>query len=50
MRHEVSDEYRFVTDWRAEETCGVADELFDPTTLTEWWPSVYLEVRAIAPP
>jgi len=47
----MNNEYHFITRWRVEGTEGeVADILGDPTTLTEWWPSVYLDVRELAPP
>ena len=43
--------YHFVTRWRVQGSCGeVADILNDPTTLTRWWPSVYLEVEELEPP
>jgi hypothetical protein len=46
----VSRDYRFVTRWRVEGTCGeVADILGDPLRLSVWWPSVYLDVQEIAP-
>ena len=48
MRHDVSGESPFVTDWRVDETCGgAAGERSDPATLTSWWPSVAREVPAI---
>lgn len=43
--------YHFVTRWCVQASCGeVADILNDPTTLTRWWPSVYLEVEELEPP
>ena len=43
-------EYRFLTAWRVEGTCGeVADILGDPLTFPTWWPSVYLEVDDLTP-
>lgn len=45
------NDYQFVTRWRVHGTCGeVADILYDPTTLPQWWPSVYLAVDQIEPP
>jgi hypothetical protein len=47
----VSSAYHFITRWRVEGTCGeVADVLGDPTSLTRWWPSVYLDVEQLNPP
>jgi hypothetical protein len=46
----LSNNYQFVTRWRAEGTCGeVADILGDPLGLERWWPSVYLSVEQIVP-
>jgi hypothetical protein len=46
----TSDQYHFVSRWRVEATCGeVADILGDPLLFPGWWPSVYAEVREIAP-
>lgn len=43
--------YQFVTRWRIQGSCGeVADILNDPTTLPQWWPSVYLQVEELEPP
>ena len=45
------NEYRFLTRWRVEGTCGeVADVLGDPLALAQWWPSVYLQVDELEPP
>lgn len=45
-----SDDYHFVTHWRMQ---GTPDEviavLADARDLPRWWPSVYLDVREIAP-
>ncbi len=42
--------YHFITRWRVDGTCGeVADILGDPIALPHWWPSVYLDVRELAP-
>lgn len=47
----MSSAYHFITRWRVEGTCGeVADVLGDPTSLTRWWPSVYLDVEQLNPP
>jgi hypothetical protein len=47
----AANEYRFVTNWRVEGTCGeAADVLGDPLGLARWWPSVYLAVEEIRPP
>jgi hypothetical protein len=41
----ISNEYHFVTHWRVK---APVEEVFDiisnPTDLTRWWPSVYLDV------
>lgn len=43
-------EYHFLTHWRV---AGTVDEVFailaDSGALAEWWPSVYLDVREVAP-
>ena len=45
------NDYRFISRWRVEGTCGeVADVLGDPLALAEWWPSVYLQVEELRPP
>jgi hypothetical protein len=45
------NEYRFLTRWRVEGTCGeVADVLGDPVSLASWWPAVYLRVEELNPP
>jgi hypothetical protein len=42
--------YHLVTTWRFEaKTNEVGAVLSDVERLTEWWPSVYLDVRVIAP-
>jgi hypothetical protein len=44
-------DYRFVTTWRVEGTCGeVADVLRDPLDLVRWWPAVYLAAEEIERP
>ncbi len=45
-----SNEYHFVTHWRVESTIAeVADILGNAPDLVRWWPSVYLEVKELAP-
>lgn len=44
------NDYHFVTEWRVP---GTISEVFDvllgdPASLTEWWPSVYLDVQILA--
>jgi hypothetical protein len=47
----IVNDYRFLSRWRVEGTCGeVADVLGDATSLTRWWPSVYLDVQELRPP
>jgi hypothetical protein len=47
----MNHEYRFLSRWRVEGTCGeVADILGDPLALERWWPSVYLRVEELQPP
>ncbi|MEQ1745397.1 MAG: SRPBCC family protein [Saprospiraceae bacterium] len=42
--------YHFITHWRVKATCeDVYHLLEDVDTLTEWWPSVYLDVRVTKP-
>lgn len=45
-----SNDYAFVTRWRMN---GPLDDVFDVLAdsegLAEWWPSVYLDVRTLAP-
>ncbi len=44
-------EYAFLTHWRFNATAQeVYDVLADPFGLARWWPSVYLEVKELAPP
>ena len=43
-------EYAFLTRWRLRATAQeVFDVLADPFGLSRWWPSVYLEVKELAP-
>ena len=45
-----ANDYRFTTRWRVPGTVReVADILADAEGLARWWPSVYLEVRELAP-
>jgi hypothetical protein len=46
----ASNEYHFISHWRVIGTCDeVAKILSDAPDLVRWWPSVYLEVRELAP-
>jgi len=46
-----ANDYHFTTRWRVEGTCGeVADILGDASSLSKWWPSVYLHIRELEPP
>ena len=43
-------EYAFLTQWRFRATdTEVFDILNDPLALPRWWPSVYLDVKELAP-
>lgn len=45
-----SNEYHFITHWRVEGAINeVADILKAADELPRWWPSVYLEVKALEP-
>ncbi|XAS68510.1 SRPBCC family protein [Micrococcaceae bacterium Sec5.7] len=45
-----SSDYEFVTVWRVAGTVDeVAAILGDATTLSRWWPSVYLSVQGVIP-
>ncbi|HEY6406296.1 MAG TPA: hypothetical protein VIY29_02390 [Ktedonobacteraceae bacterium] len=45
-----SNEYHFITNWRAHSTVEeVSDVLGDASDLVRWWPSVYLEVQVLEP-
>jgi hypothetical protein len=45
-----TNDYHFITRWRLEATVEeVARILADAPSLTRWWPSVYLDVRELAP-
>lgn len=46
----MNPEYHFVTHWRVRGTIQeVSDVLDDPLQLPRWWPSVYLDVKEVAP-
>jgi hypothetical protein len=45
-----TNEYHFITRWRIQGTIAeIAHILADAPSLARWWPSVYLEVRELAP-
>ncbi len=47
----TANDYHFVTHWRVEGTVEeVSAILEDTSSLTRWWPTVYLSVREIEPP
>ena len=49
-RNTLTNSYQFITRWRVEGTCAeVADVLGEPVAFARWWPSVYLDVRELAP-
>lgn len=44
------NDYHFITHWRIKGTIEeIAHILSDASSLTRWWPSVYLDVRELAP-
>jgi hypothetical protein len=46
----MANDYHFFTNWRVRGTVKeVIDILRDATDLPRWWPSVYLEVKELAP-
>lgn len=46
----MAAEYHFVTNWKIPGTAReVAKVLGDPLALPQWWPSVYLDVKELAP-
>lgn|GEM_PF-6975053 len=46
----MAAEYHFVTNWKISGTAReVAKVLGDPLALPRWWPSVYLDVKELAP-
>jgi len=47
----MAPEYAFLTRWRLRANAQeVFDVLADPFGLARWWPSVYLDVKELAPP
>jgi len=45
-----SNEYYFVSQWRVKGTVvEVSDIMKDLSSLSEWWPSVYLEISELKP-
>lgn len=43
-------DYHFVTRWSFEATAAeISDILSDIDSLSRWWPTVYLEVKTVAP-
>jgi Polyketide cyclase / dehydrase and lipid transport len=50
MAMQASNAYHFVTRWRVKATLAEVNAVLgDPTSLTRWWPSVYLDVRLLKP-
>ena len=46
----ASNEYAFLTEWQVESSPEEAyDVIADGESLARWWPSVYLEVKTLAP-
>lgn len=46
----ANNEYHFITNWRLKADRNlVVDILGDAVQLPRWWPSVYLEVKQLAP-
>lgn len=46
----MAADYHFVTSWWVAGTVDEVSEILgDATSLTRWWPSVYLEVREVEP-
>jgi hypothetical protein len=46
----AANEYHFITTWRIAATPDeITDVLGDAPGLARWWPSVYLDVRQLAP-
>jgi uncharacterized protein YndB with AHSA1/START domain len=46
----AGNHYDFFTRWRVTATCGeVYEVLMDGEGLARWWPSVYLDVKTLAP-
>lgn len=46
----LTNNYHFITRWRVESTIEeISHILNDPLDLVRWWPSVYLDVKALEP-
>jgi hypothetical protein len=46
----ATNDYHFITHWRVPATVlEVLEIIGDAESLTRWWPSVYLEVKQLAP-
>jgi len=46
----ASNDYHFITTWLIHATADeITDVLGDASGLARWWPSVYLDVREVAP-
>jgi hypothetical protein len=46
----LAAEYAFLTNWRVRGTAQeVSDVIGDALSLPRWWPSVYIEVKELAP-
>jgi hypothetical protein len=46
----ITNQYHFVTRWRMKATVQEVTEILgDASELPRWWPSVYLEVKILAP-
>jgi hypothetical protein len=46
----TANEYHFISHWRVESTIEeISEVLGNAPDLVRWWPSVYLEVRELAP-
>ncbi|TAK06488.1 polyketide cyclase, partial [bacterium] len=44
----ASNDYHFITSWRAESTVEEVYEILDNAPdLVRWWPSVYLDVEVL---
>ena len=48
--HAATNSYHFITHWRVKATLDEVNQVLgNATDLARWWPSVYLEVRELAP-
>src|SRR5215472_6781540 len=46
----ASNDYHFITNWRVQSTLEEVNEILgDALDLVRWWPSVYLDVKELAP-